>query len=156
MLHSTPSGDSTFPLKLRTELIKLLEPEDRMHNNNWKQVANHLKLPYREIRYLEDQKGTRYGPMEQLLLMWEQENKTLREFTELMKEIRRFDVIARIENYERLFGSSPSSQTIIGRVRETFRRIQTPQNDLNRIRTSPVHRQVHPPQYIRQDSASIR
>ena len=157
-----------------------MEPDDRLHNNNWKQVANHLKLPYREICWLEDQKGTRYGPMEHLLFMWETEKKSLSEFVDLMKEIRRFDVVTRIEHYEKLFRNEqrrPSETTFTRRVRNTFRALRVPrrhqttgqspiaQNDLNNPKnprrdrfdtdTTPSRTQWHHP-YLRQFSSSAQ
>ena len=143
-MTATTSVQEPFPLNLRTDLIKLLEPEDRLHNNNWKQVANYLRLPYREIPYLESQRGTRYGPMELLLQMWEHENKTLQEFKNLMKDIKRFDVVARIEIYERLFRSDLPGPPypIARRVHQTFRVRRGPRppqrpvlNDLNRVKS---------------------
>ena len=135
----TMSAEEPFPLNLRTDLVKLLEPDDRLHNNNWKQVANRLRLPYREILYLDSQRGTRYGPMDHLLQMWEQENRTLGEFKDLMKEIRRVDVVNRIEHYERLFNTEQPKPPhhLARKVHQTIKRIgprsSRNQNDLNRV-----------------------
>ncbi len=80
-------------------LRQLLEPEDRLHGNDWRMVANHLKLPYYEVKWLQEQAGTRYGPVEYLLQNWEQDHRSLEEFSQLMYDISRHDVVNKIEEH---------------------------------------------------------
>lgn len=168
-LSVTPGEEETFPFNLRSELVKLLEPDDRLHNNNWKQVANYLKIPFYEVHWLEDQKGTRYGPMEHLLVQWEQERKTLSEFKKLMESIKRMDVVSRIDNYEKIFRKEQTNpKTFPGKLRRTVRGALSPQKrnlttipDNNRIRgridTNPTEMKTNTEwhhEYLRQVSSN--
>ncbi len=116
-----PAAHKTeFPLSLRNELIKRLEPEDRLEGRDWKQVADFLKRPRYDVVWLEDQKGTRFGPMELLLRQWEHENRSLDQFKDLMKQMKRLDVVNSIESYQALTGVGQETN-LKNRIRRTLK-----------------------------------
>ncbi len=136
----TAQDNTVFPHRLRQVLRQLLEPEDRLHGNDWRMIANHLKLPYYEVKWLQEQVGTRYGPVEYVLTNWEHDHRTLEEFSQLMYDIRRHDVVNKMEDHISFHKRRPPPEKFSFRktIKKSFRLPRRHSRHRGRANTNPM------------------
>mgnify|MGYP001547573180 CR=1 FL=1 len=110
---------SEFPLRLRRFIIHHLDPEDKLEMNNWRCLVEYLHLPFSEEHWLEDQKNFGRSPTDLLLSRWIMAGKSLQEFNNLMKEIRRPDIVDEIRKYLK---NEQQQSNFFREMRKTFHR----------------------------------